>query len=201
MSLSNKAVKEKVDGVKRLKEDGSQAETPLTGGIHLRKSVSILRSPDDLYNFWRDFSNLARFMPNIESVEAIEGGLWRWKARGPASTTYEWEAVLLEDRPNELISWRSIENADVDNAGSVSFRPSLEGHGTHVRVELTFNPPAGALGDWLSVFSQSEPAAQLAEDLRRFKQLMETGEIPTSARRREELPEDRRVRTIEEAVL
>jgi uncharacterized membrane protein len=151
------------------------------GPLHVERSLTINRPTDDLYVFWRDFANLPRFMKHLESVTVSDGRRSHWVARGPAGSTVEWDAELVEDQPNTLITWRSLPDAQVDNAGSVRFERATNGRGTVVRVSLDYNPPAGALGAAVAKLFGEEPGQQIADDLRRLKSLMETGEIPTTA--------------------
>lgn len=157
------------------------AGTPAGGPQHVERSLTINRPTDDLYVFWRDFANLPRIMKHLESVTVGDGRRSHWVARGPAGTTVEWDAEIVEDQPNTLISWRSLPDAQVDNAGSVRFERATDGRGTLVRVSLDYSPPAGALGAAVAKLFGEEPGQQIADDLRRLKSLMETGEIPTTA--------------------
>ena len=145
-------------------------------GSHVSKAITINRSPDEVYRFWRDFENLPRFMAHLKSVQSVNGRS-HWQAKGPLGTTIEWDADVVEDRPNELISWRSVAGADVNNRGSVRFRAAPGGRGTEVVVELTYEPPAGSLGVAAAKLLGEEPAQQIAGDLRRLKQVLETGEV------------------------
>jgi uncharacterized membrane protein len=147
------------------------------GAIHVRKSITVNRSPEEVYRFWRDFQNLPRFMQHLESVQVIDNNRSHWVARAPAGTTVEWDAEIVDDRPNELISWRSLEGADVDNRGSISFESAPAGRGTVVRVELQYNPPGGVLGATIAKLFGEEPEHQVYDDLHRFKQVVETGEV------------------------
>ena len=148
-------------------------------GVKVEKSVTINASPQELYSFWRKFENLPKFMTHLEDVREIDQMRSHWKAKAPLGTTVEWDAEIITDTPSEMISWRSIEGADVDNAGSVHFRPSASGRGTVVKVSLKYDPPAGKIGAAIAWLTGEEPSVQVEEDLRRFKRLMETDEIPT----------------------
>jgi len=147
------------------------------------RTVSINRPRQELYDFWRDFRNLPLFMENIEAVEVRDGGRSHWTVRGPADTDLDWESQIVEDVPGELIEWRSVEDADVKNSGRVEFRDSTNGRGTVVTVTITYDPPGGALGKAFAKVFRREPKIQSRLELRRFKQLMETGELPTAERR------------------
>lgn len=155
---------------------------PGNRGIKVEKSVTINKSPAELYTFWRNFENLPRFMDHLESVKSTgaDGKRSHWVAKAPAGTTVEWDAEVINDKPNELIAWRSLENADVDNAGSVRFKEAAAGRGTEVKVSLEYDPPGGIVGATIAKLFGEEPSQQIEEDLRRLKRVMETGEIPTT---------------------
>jgi uncharacterized membrane protein len=159
----------------------SSTDADATGGnIQVQKTLIVNRSPEEIYRFWRDFQNLPRFMYHLESVRVTGEGRSHWVAKAPAGTTVEWDAEIIEDRPNELIAWRSLEGADVDNSGSVRFERATGGRGTLVRVQLEYNPPGGVLGATVAKLFGEEPLQQLNDDLRRFKQVIETGEVVIS---------------------
>ncbi len=147
--------------------------------IHLETSVAIDKSPEELYAFWRDFKNLPLFMKNLESVTVVDELKSHWVAKGIGAAKVEWDAEIYNEKENELIAWRSLENADVVNAGSVRFQKAPSGHGSYVRVTVNYNPPAGKLGATLAQLLGGEPKQLIKEDLRRLKQLMEAGEIAT----------------------
>jgi uncharacterized membrane protein len=149
--------------------------------VHIQTSIAINKSPEELYAFWREFRNLPIFMKNLESVTEINRWNSHWVAKGLGGARVEWDAEIYNEEENKLISWRSLENADVVNAGSVRFEKAPEGHGTYVRVTVNYNPPAGKLGATLAQLLGAEPLQLIKEDLRRLKQFMETGEIPTIA--------------------
>jgi len=146
---------------------------------HVETSIAINRLPAELYSFWRDFTNLPLFMRNLDSVSVLDATRSHWIARGPAGTHVEWDAEIYNEIENELIAWRSTENADVVNAGSVRFQKAPTGHGTFVRVTMNYNPPAGKVGATLAQLLGAEPGQLIKEDLRRLKQLAEAGEIAT----------------------
>jgi len=148
--------------------------------VCVEKTLIINRSPEDLYWFWRNFEKLPRVMKHLDSVSVQDGRRSHWVARGPAGRTVEWDAEIINERENELIAWRSLEGADVRNAGSVRFRPDELGRGTWVKVSLMYQPPAGRLGAAVARLFGEEPHQQIEEDLRRLKQFLETGEIPTT---------------------
>ncbi|HWR50241.1 MAG TPA: SRPBCC family protein [Bryobacteraceae bacterium] len=156
--------------------------SPETGysTVHVTKGITVNRSPEEVYRFWRDLQNLPRFMKHLESVQATEGTRSHWKAKGPAGMTFEWDAEITSDEPNSAIAWRSVEGSGVQNSGSVRFERAPGGRGTVVRVDLQYSPPGGAAGAQFSKLLGREPGQQIEEELRRFKQILETGEIVNS---------------------
>jgi uncharacterized membrane protein len=157
--------------------DGKQA-TDHT--VKVKKTILINRSSEELYRHWRDFQNLPRFMKNLDSVELTTNNHSHWVAKGPAGKRVKWDAEITEDRPNEFIAWRSLDGADVENSGSVRFEPAPGGRGTLVSVGMQYSPPAGVVGATVAKLFGRAPEQEVEEDLRRFKQVMETGEIITT---------------------
>jgi len=149
-------------------------------GIHAKANCIVNKSPDDVYQFWRNFENLPRFMKHLESVQDLGDGRSRWTAKAPAGTTVTWEAKIIADVPGEVITWRSLENSDVDNAGAVRFERAPGNRGTIVKVNLEYNPFAGVVGAAVAKLFGEEPEQQLDDDLRRFKQVLEVGEVVVS---------------------
>jgi uncharacterized membrane protein len=149
-------------------------------GVKVTKSCTIYRSPDEVYQYWRQLENLPKIMPNLRSVTQTSAVDSHWVMEGPGGKTIEWDAVIFNEHPNELIAWRTRQHSKIAHAGSVRFRPALTGEGTEVTVSLEYNPPAGKLGNWVVKIFGKDPAQQLQEDLARFKLLMEAGEIPTT---------------------
>lgn len=144
-------------------------------GIRVEQAI-VLRSPRfEVYRFWRKLDNLPRFMEHLEAVTVFDDRRSHWTARGPAGSRVEWDAEIHNEIPNELIAWRSLPGSEVDNAGSVHFSPTDTGD-TEVRVVLRYDPPAGRLGAVVARLFGEDPARQVAEDLRRLKQVMESGE-------------------------
>jgi uncharacterized membrane protein len=144
------------------------------------RTVTINRPRQELYAFWRDFRNLPLFMENIRSVTVVDEQHSHWVVKAPADRVVEWDASITEEEPGKLIAWRSTENASVHNAGRIEFRDSTNGRGTEVRATITYDPPAGGFGKAVAKLFQREPKVQARQDLRRFKQLMETGEVATA---------------------
>jgi uncharacterized membrane protein len=146
-------------------------------GIRVKKAITVNRPPEDVYRFWHDFQNLPRFMDHLESVQTTGDRRSHWKAKAPAGRPVEWDAEVVDDRPNELIAWRSLDGADVPNSGVVRFQPAPGDRGTEVRVELEYTPPGGPVGATIAKLFGEEPDQQVGEDLRHFKQVMEAGEV------------------------
>jgi uncharacterized membrane protein len=145
-------------------------------GIRVRKAITIDRPRDEVYRFWRNFENLPRFMQHLERVRVLDARHSRWTARGPAGASAEWLAELIDDQPNELIVWRSVDGATIPNTGSVQFTPASHG-GTAVLVELRYQPPGGRLAAVVAKLFGEEPEIQVGSDLRRLKQVLELGEV------------------------
>lgn len=148
--------------------------------IEVVKARTINRSPEELYRFWRNFENLPRVMRHLESVTVHDERRSHWVVKGPADRHIEWDAEIVNEKANQLIAWQSCEGADIDHWGVVRFAPAPGGRGTEVTVELEYEPIAGSFGAMVTKLFGEEPAQQIEEDLRRFKQLMEAGEAPTT---------------------
>jgi len=167
-------------------------------GVRVETSSTIYRPAHEIYAYWREFDNLPRFMEHLEKVEDLGGGRSRWTAMGPLGVPVSWEAEIINDIPGELISWRTVGDSDVVSAGSVRFKAAGGDHGTEVRVNLQYDPPAGKVGATVAWLLGDDPQTQIEEDLRRFKQLLETGEISTGDRYRSS--SNTRVRRDQQAV-
>ncbi|MGE5539120.1 MAG: SRPBCC family protein [Gemmatimonas sp.] len=146
-------------------------------GVHVVKVVTVDRPAADLYGYWRNLENLPRIMSYLESVESTGGNRSHWCAKGPLGSRLEWDSEITEDVPDQRISWESQPGASVWNSGTVSFEESTGHRGTVVRVELHYVPPAGAVGAAVAKLFGRAPEQEIQEDLRHFKQLMETGEV------------------------
>ena len=149
------------------------------GPIQSRVAMTINRPVDELYRFWRDFGNLPQFMRHLESVRTDGSRRSHWTAVGPLNSRFSWDAEIIEEHDNQSISWQSLPNSEIESRGWVRFAPAPGGRGTEVRVELIYDAPAGRIGAQLAKLFGEEPEQQVREDLRRFKELMEAGEIPT----------------------
>lgn len=147
-------------------------------GLRLEKSFTVDRPAAELYDFWRRFENLPRFMPYVETVDVTDGRS-HWAAKPPTGQTVEWDAEITDDRQNERIAWRSLPGSDFPNEGAVSFRPAPNGRGTVVTLAMEVQPPGGAAGAAIAQLFGAVPEQWVTETLRRFKEFMEAGEIPT----------------------
>ena len=156
---------------------GSDTRQALGGsaGVIVEESITINRPIEELYRFWRNLENLPRVMSHLQSVERITDTLSRWRAKGPAGTEVEWNAEIINDVANQVIGWRSIEGSDVVSAGSVNFDEAGIGT-TRIRVRLQYSPPGGKVTDTIARWLGRDAATEVREDLRRFKQVVETGE-------------------------
>lgn len=143
-------------------------------------AVTINRPSGELYAWWRDFSNLASVMENVEAIEVLDDQRSHWTVKAPGGTHVEWDAIVTEECEGELIAWASAEGADVANSGRVTFRDA-GARGTVVTATILYDPPAGVIGKLVAKLFQREPNIQVRRDLARFKQLMETGEVATNA--------------------
>jgi uncharacterized membrane protein len=148
--------------------------------IEVRRTTTVNRPAEELYRYWRDLQNLPTFMRHLESVRVTGERTSHWKARAPAHASVEWDAEIIDDQPNRLIAWRSLEGAEVSNAGQVRFVPAPGGRGTEVHVELAYRPLAGKLGSAIAKLFGEAPEQQVRDELRAFKQVMETGEVTQS---------------------
>jgi uncharacterized membrane protein len=162
--------------------DRSDTRVALGGdrGVHVFESITINRPSPELFRFWRDFSNLPRFMEHLDDVRVISPVRSIWTAKAPVGMRVKWEADIINEIEGELIGWQSTENADVATAGSVRFVPSESG-GTEIVVHLQYEPPAGKLGSLVAAMFGEEPSQQIRSDLRRLKMMLETNDIPRRA--------------------
>jgi uncharacterized membrane protein len=163
--------------------------------MELTASTTIGMPVEQVYEFWSDLAKLPTFMAHVDEVRPTGPGRSHWRASAPFGRSVEWDAETIEDVPNERISWRSVDGADVDNRGTVRFVAAPGGRGTEVRVELAYRLPAGKLGAAVARYFGEEPHQQLDDDLRRLKQVLETGEVvrsdgaPAGKQARREFPQ------------
>jgi uncharacterized membrane protein len=158
----------------------AQEAIGINQSIKVEKTVTINKPAEELYRFWHNFENLPTFMKHLKSVKVYNEKRSHWIANAPLGNSVEWDADILEDRENEFISWASVEGADVDNSGFVRFKKAPGDRGTEVKVVLEYNPPGGALAATVAKLFGEEPEQQIGDELRRFKMLMEAGEIATT---------------------
>jgi uncharacterized membrane protein len=175
--------------------ENTQAALGGSGGVHVKDSVTIGRSVEELYRFWRNMENLPQFMSHLKSVTRLDDIRSHWVAKGPAGMRVEWDAEIINEVPNQVIGWRSLPGADVVSAGSVNFDDAGPERGTRVTVHLQYDPPAGKLGAWFAKLFGEEPSQQIREDLRRLKRIIEAGELPTTEGQPSGRERERRRRT------
>jgi uncharacterized membrane protein len=154
---------------------------PYETGIRVDEAITINRSKDEVYAFWRDLENLAEIMEHVESVRVQEDGKRsHWVAKGPGGRRLEWDAEIINDIPGKLIAWRSLPGSDAPIAGSVHFADAAGRRGTEVRVELQYNPPGGTLGAFTAKLFSGEPSDRIHNDLKRLKMRLEAGVVPSA---------------------
>ncbi len=160
--------------------DTAEEKEP-TQEVRMREVLTVGRPREELYRFWRDLENLPQFMKHLEEVRKVDERLSEWRARMPKGVaTVTWEAEITEDRPGERIAWRSLPEAEIANSGVVRFTDDPGGRGTIVSAEIDYRPPAGGLGTAAASLLNPVFSQMVREDIRRFKSLMEAGEVPTT---------------------
>ena len=172
-------------------KDAVQGDDTLVG-----RTVTIGKPRQEIYDRWRDFTRFPEFMDNVKSVEDLGGGRSRWSIKGPAGKDITMVTRLVEDVPGQRIAWESEDGSDIDTAGVLELTDAPPGRGTYVCLLMSYDPPGGAIGRGIAKLLQREPSLQARRDLRRFKQLMETGEVTTNASpsaRRSESPTESRI--------
>lgn len=162
------------DNINEARKDANTV-IPAGKGVNVEKSVVVNRPVEQLYRYWRNFENLPHIMNHLESVTVQSDTRSHWVAKAPLGLKVEWDAEIIDDSPNERISWRSIEGATVPNTGSVLF--SSSGSGTEITVTLKYDPPGGELGAAIAKLFGEEPSVQIEEDLNRFRQTMEANAV------------------------
>jgi uncharacterized membrane protein len=158
----------------------SSARGAQPGKIHVKKTITVNSSPEELYRFWHNYENFPQFMKYLESVKMLDNKRSHWVAKGPLGKSVEWDAETTSDIPNQEIAWRTLPDSHVYHEGSVRFQAANGGRGTRVSVDLHYSPPGGLLGAGFAKLFGKEPQQEITQDLFRFKQLIETGEIPTT---------------------
>lgn len=162
-----------------LQEEDRNA-APWNRTVRVKQAITITKPRAEVYTFWRNFSNLPRFMRHLEEVKETDPRHSEWRAKAPAGRQVCWTAEIIGETINERIAWKSLDGADVPNEGVVLFEDAPGGRGTIVRVDLTYSPPAGAIGALFAKMLGEEPHGQIADDLRRLRSILETGEVPTT---------------------
>ena len=147
--------------------------------VRVVRAVTILRPADELYAFWRHIENLQQVVKYPVDITSTSSTTSHWSVTAPGGKRVEWDSDITEDEPNRRIAWRSREGADVPNGGVVRFEPAPGDEGTEVICEIEYQPPGGKIAALLAKLTGKEGAQQVMETLRRFKALMEAGEIPT----------------------
>lgn len=168
-------------GMSTAGEDDRSVSVPYGKGIRVVRSIILETDAAALYAFWRNFENLPRFMDHLESVTELDGKRSHWIAKGPAGTKVEWDAEVINEIEGEMIGWRTVGEASVDHAGSVHFETLPHDRGTKLTVILRYDPPGGKSGAAVARLLGEDPDLQIASDLRKFKQMLEAGEIATVA--------------------
>lgn len=171
-------------------DEATEGPIEKKGDTLIGRSVTINRPARELFEYFRDFTNLPSFMDNVARVEVIDDKRSRWVVRAPGETTLEWTSTITEETPNTLIAWASDQGAQISNSGRIDFRAAGD-RGTVVTATILYDPPGGTVGKLIAKLFQREPAIQARRDLRRFKQLMETGEIATAARTAKQRQEEK----------
>jgi uncharacterized membrane protein len=159
-------------------EYSRHVSVPSDEGVRVDKAITIEKPVSEVYSFWRRFENLPRFMRHVESVTVQDDLHSHWVVKAFGAKKLEWDSEIIEQRDNEMISWRSLPGADVDNAGSVWFTPVPSGNGTVVRLEMKYIPPGGKTGAMISKLFRQDAGSEIDEDLNRLKTLLETGQLP-----------------------
>ena len=159
---------------------GTRAIDDSGDAIRVRKSVNVNQSPEACYRFWRDFGHFPQFMRHVDEIRMLDATRSHWKVRAPLGRHVEWTAELASDVPSQQLGWRTLPGAEIDHAGVVRFVPAVGDRGTTVEVDLSYRAPLGKAGSRIAKLFGEEPSQQIEDDLRRFKQLIETGEIPTT---------------------
>jgi uncharacterized membrane protein len=164
---------------RRLSPHANSRATSARSRLHIARTVTINKPLDEVYRFWRDFTNLPRVMRSVESVRETDNRRSHWCVRVPGGVALEWDAEITEDREAEAIAWRTL-NGTISHRGSVTFTPAPGARGTELRIDLSYEAPGGAVGATMASLLDGAFEHQLQEDLRRCKQYLETGEIPVS---------------------
>jgi uncharacterized membrane protein len=183
-----------ITSVAETADDRPNVSVPYGRGVRVEQTVTIGLPPEEIYAFFRNFENLPRFMSHLQSVTVLDDKRSHWVTKGPAGSDAEWDAEIINEIPNELIGWRSVDGSQINNAGSVHFKTVPGGRGTDVKVILRYDPPGGLVGAMTAKIFGEDPAHQVKEDLRALKMLLETGEIATTEGQPNGVPSRARLR-------
>jgi len=167
-------------GAVRRRKPSEETMPGTQGARRVIKAITVNCAPSQCYSYWRNVESFPNFMKHVESVRVIDDRHSHWRAKGPAGTHVEWDAEITEDKPERMIAWQSVPGSQVQNRGMVRFEPAPGGKGTVIEVEMEYRPPAGTAGAAVAMLFGEEPSQQIEGDLRRFKQIIETGEIPST---------------------
>jgi uncharacterized membrane protein len=162
------------------KRRGGESRHNVHRGVLVRDTITVGRSPEECYTFCRDLNHLPRFIDHIQAIQKIDETHSRWVIRTPIGTVLTAECAIFNDQPGRLIAWRSLDNAEVRSAGAIRLQPAPGNRGTEVTVEYNYEPPDGLLGATAAKLLGHSPDRRMREDLRRFKQIMEAGEVVTA---------------------
>jgi uncharacterized membrane protein len=160
---------------------GANTTIPYQQGVRVDRSITINAGREVVYDFWRNLENLPQFMKHVRCIKETDEQHSHWIVEGPAGQTVEWDAEIINEIPGELLAWRSLPGALVNNAGSVRFEHATAGRGTKVSVSLTYKAPAGQVGAAMAKLFGADPAEEVEAELHRLKSIIEAGEVPTSA--------------------
>jgi uncharacterized membrane protein len=179
-AIANLAAIAALDVYAALRANRAPVQTTEDETMHVKAGITVRKPREEVYRFWRDFENLPSFMYHVESIDGNGNGRTHWKVKAPAGRTVEWDAELVEDRLGEKLVWRSVEGSGLRNSGAVRFLDAPRNQGTEVHVEFDYDAPGGKLGEALAKLFGEEPTQQAKDDLRRFKQVLETGFVVRS---------------------
>ncbi len=160
---------------------GRNISIPYEMGVKVQRAITVSRDRGEVFRFWRNLENLPKFMKHLKSVKVTGERTSHWVANAPAGRTVEWDAEIINEDENEIISWRSLEGSTVPNAGSVRFSDATGNRGTEIRISLQYNPPGGVVGALFAKMFGEEPEQQITEDLGRLKAMIESGQVPTNS--------------------
>jgi uncharacterized membrane protein len=181
METDQPVSKEAIEDSRVILQTTKTKRPPLHDGVKIQQAITILKTPEEIFTFWRNFSNLPRFMSHVKSVRVQDNKKSHWQVDGILKQSLEWDAEIIEEKSGQMISWRTIGDADVPQTGSVWFTPVAgRPNETEVRIQIMYKPPAGKFGDWVAHLMARDPATQILQDLHRLKAFLETGEIPTT---------------------